>query len=541
MFTPDLILFNGAIYSADNNLTIYEAIAVKDGQIMALGDSKDICYLSGPDTKLINLKGKSLLPGFNEAHNHMLGYGLFLNQLDARADKVTSIEEIKGLVKEKATTLAKGEWIIGRGFDEMKLAEKRVPTRWDLDEVSPHHPVFLKRTCGHACVINSKACELLGESFFHDCDASVVGVTDGVKNGILKEKAMDKVLQFLPAPNLQECKDALKAANSVYLSYGITSSQDAGIGELGGPESRAFLEVKNSGDLKLRTYLMILAGERRGKNLAETIRETGFFTGFGDVNLRLGAIKVILDGSFGGNTAALKEPYCGTSDHYGVTLYSQDELNGLVWLYHSSGFQIAIHAIGDHAIDMALKAYENAQNKFPLPHVRHRIEHCCLTNHDLLERISAQKIVVVHQPVFIHHFGEASYHKVGNERTRYFYPMKNLLNFGIANAASSDAPVADINPFVGIEAMVERKTANGTVLNAEEKLSLAKAIQSYTAGGAYASYEEHLKGTLEIGKKADFAILSDDIFQVKYEQISSLEVQATVINGEILFDNGLEG
>lgn len=531
------IFHNGNVFTADNRNPWAEAVAVRGRYIMAVGRNHQIMSLQGPGTRIYDLQGKSLLPGFNDAHNHMLGYGLFLKQIDTRYPQVRSIEDIKRKIKERAATLPPGEWILARGYDDSRLLEGVHPQRRDLDEAAPHNPVFLKRTCGHLCVVNSRALECLSlEEHPELFRYQHIQTRDGVPTGILKERALDLVLQALPTPSFSDYVEALEKVNEHFIRHGITSSQDAGIGEYGGPEVEAFRHAVETGRLKVRTYLMYMAGHRHGKDWAGTLKDTGLSTGFGDDRLRLGSVKLLMDGSVGGKTAAMFAPYPGEPDNYGITIYPQDELDRIVEVYHDANFQLAIHAIGDRAITMVIEAVEKAACRKGSKNLRHRIEHCGTVNADILDRMARGGIIAVPQPIFLYSFGDNYRKNLSLEMQNRLYPLKTFLTRGIPIAGSSDSPVADFRPLQGIQTAVTRRTLEGQVLCPGEALTLKEAIIMYTLGGAYASHEENIKGSLEPGKLADLIVLSENIFQQDPLEMEGIDVEMTMIDGSIVFE-----
>ncbi len=512
----DLVLLNGNLLTkAEGN-----SLAMYKGRIVKIGRKEDIYPLIGSKTKIIDLKGKAVLPGFIDAHIHLSLFGLSLNQIDLRGTR--SIEELKARVKEKVNRTEKGEWIIGRGWDQELFEEKRYPTRWDLDDVSPDNPVILMRVCEHICVVNSKALELA--SINRRTEDPPGGKIDrderGEPTGVLREQAIELVQRTIQAPTLEKLRDSLELAIKEAVKRGLTSVHFVCTDRFP-DELRALQLLREEGKLLLRVYL-IPPYKFMGK-----LRDLGIVTGFGDSMLRIGGIKIFTDGSLGGRTAALEEPYSDMPNERGILIYSPDELKEIVLEIHRSGFQAVIHAIGDRAIRTALDAIEYALEMEPRAH-RHRIEHASVLNPSLLRRMRELGVVAVVQPHFIFSDFWAK-DRVGPERARWVYALKSLKE-NIVVAGASDCPVEPLDPLRGIWAAVTRPN-----LPENEKLGVEDAIDMYTIGGAYASFEEDEKGSIEEGKLADLVILSDDPLEVPPDEIKDIRVEMTIVGGRIVF------
>ncbi len=502
-----------------------EALAVCGGRILKIGTNEEIRSLVGPKTRVIDLKGKTVLPGLIDAHVHLSGYGLALSQLDLRGTR--SIEELKKAVKEKALSLRKGEWILGRGWDQELFKEKRYPTRWDLDEVSPENPVFLRRVCGHIAVVNSKALEIA--SITKETEDPPRGKIDrderGEPTGILREWAMDLVYEKIPPPNLEQLKEALERAIKEAVKRGLTTIHFI-CSDRFPDELRALQLLRKEGKLLLRIYLV------PPYEFLEKLEEIGILSGFGDSMLKIGGIKILEDGSLGGRTAALEEPYADMPEKKGMLIYTPEQLKEMVLKIHKAGFQAAIHAIGDRAIKVTLDAIENAVKYEPRDH-RHRIEHASVVSPEIIERMKEVNVVAVCQPHFIFTDFWAK-DRVGPDRARWVYALKSLKE-NVVVAGSSDCPVEPIDPLKGIWAAVTRP-----FLPENEKLTVEEAIDIYTRGGAYASFEEDEKGTIEEGKLADLVVLSEDPTKIDSEKIKEIAVDIVVVEGKIVYERRLK-
>jgi predicted amidohydrolase YtcJ len=529
----DLLLKNVTILTMDPNQATATAVAMAGERIVWVGAAEDTDRQLSGLTRELDLGGATVIPGFNDAHNHLTLLGFWLSQLNCSYPTVKSIADIVAGVAERAATTPAGEWIEGRGYDDNKLAEHRHISRWDLDAVSPHHPVAIKNASGHMCVVNSRALELAGitrETPVPFGGTVHIDPASGQPSGLLQEQAQELLgRSFLP-----QGKDAIRrcmlTAGKAYLAAGITSSQEAGIMSI--PEFTVFQELWASGELPLRTYMMLR------RPFLESMENLGLFTGFGDSRLRVGSFKLLADGSLIGRTAAMSQPFVGDPDpdNLGLAMMPQEELDDLIWRGHSHGWQVAIHAIGDRGIEMCLDGYERALKRMPRANHRHRLEHCGVLRPDLIQRIKTMGVVPVGQPPFINEFGDGFLHHLGRERAQLTYALKTVLDAGIHLAASSDSPVSSYQPLLGIKACVTERTASGTDFAPGERISVEQAIALYTSSGAYASFEEDIKGTITPGKLADFAVLGADPRAVDPEELDKIPVLATIRGGEMVYE-----
>ncbi len=532
----DLLLTNATVLTMDEDRPGADAVGIEGSRIAWVGTIEDArAHLTGVRREL-DLGGATVVPGFNDAHNHLILLGHWLSQLDCSFPAVTSIADIVAAVAARAAVTPIGEWIEGRGYDDNKLAEHRHISRWDLDAATPHHLVLIKNASGHMCVANSRALDLAGIT--RDTDAPAGGaigraLESGEPNGLLQEQAQE----LLGRPFLPQDKEALhrclKVAGDAYLAAGITSSQEAGL--FSTPEFTVFQEAWASGELPLRVYMMLR------RPFLDAMETMGVFSGFGDERLRIGAFKLLADGSLIGRTAAVSQPFLEDPDpqNLGLAMMPQDELDDLIWRGHAHGWQVAIHAIGDRGIEMCLDGFERALRRLPRADHRHRLEHCGILRPDLIRRIKELGVVPVGQPPFINEFGDGFLRHLGRERSQLTYALRSVLDAGIHLAASSDSPVSSFQPLLGIKACVTERTSSGANFAPAERLSVEQAIALYTHSGAYASFEEDLKGTITPGKLADFAVLGTDPRAVDPETLDRVPVRATIRGGEIVYQSPL--
>ena len=528
----DLIFTSGQVHTVNRDNAVVEAVAIEGGRISGAGSNADVQALAGPNTRRVDLRGRPLLPGFIDAHAHFPGVGASMGAIDCKAPGMQSITALQEAVRERAAALPAGTWIRGRGYDQSRLAEQRHPNRFDWDAVAPEHPVIFTRTCGHISSINSRAMVLAGVSDqTPDPEGGRYDRHDGRNLGVCYETAQGPV-QSVAVMSRDEYREALLRANTSYLAAGGTSVHDAG--GLVGPAFSPAQDLVNSGDIQVRLYGFTTVNGRN-HNLVGMLN-SGLHTGFGDERLRLGAFKVITDGSSSGPTAATRDPYTSNTDDSGILYHSQDALDDLIGRAHRQGFQCTVHAVGDRAIEQTLNAMARAMHEFPRQNLRHRIEHCGITPPDLRTRIKAMGIVPAMQPAFFWEFGDGYIRNYGRHRADMMFPVKSMLAMGVIVAGSSDAPVTNYAPLFGIEQALTRATMDGDVCGPDERVDLTTAIRLHTWNGAYASFEENLKGSIEPSKLADLVVLGEDITRVPPTQIRHIPVAMTLVGGQVVHE-----
>ncbi|MBN9453056.1 MAG: amidohydrolase [Bosea sp.] len=538
MTHAETVLLNGRIFCGLAEGFV-EALAIRDGKVLAAGTAIEIAALQGPVTKVVDLAGRVAIPGLNDAHMHLLPLGLAMSEVNLRPEEgVNSIDEILRRVAAAVKGRKPGEWVIGRGYDHNELAEARHPTAEELDRVSPDNPVYIKRTCGHVGVVNSRAMTAAGIG--HNTpspDGGLIERRDNKLTGLLAESAMRLVVQAMPRPSAAELKAAIEKAGHYMLSQGFTSVMDAGVGMGAGmAEIEAYEEVARAGTLPVRTWVCIYGN---ADGIGDEAYAAGFRFGRETGLLRYGAMKVFGDGSAGGLTAAMSEPYLvGDPDNRGIFIYSDADMHRYLRHYHELGYQLAIHAIGDAAIEQVLSGMEKADSPaHPIKGRRHRIEHCGFLTDGQLARMAAAGIDPVPQPAFIYEFGDLYVINLGEERAGASYPMRKWLDGGLHAAASSDAPVCATDPFKNLFTMVTRQTKRHTEIGGAEKLSMEEAVHAYTLLGAYTQFAEERLGRLVPGQFADIAVLSHDIFAIPVGEVENdVRCDLTLLGGAVVFD-----
>jgi predicted amidohydrolase YtcJ len=536
-YEPDLLLVNANVLTMDPGRPTASAVAVAGGRIVGIYDGE-------PDVtanEVIDLRGLTLIPGFHDAHNHMIGFGLSLTEVDLRTG---SQDELYARVAAKAAATPEGEWVIGSGYDQTRTGAH--PDRDALDAIAPHHRVWLKHTSSHMCVVNSLVLDDLGigETVPQVDGGRVTTDAAGRPTGLLEERAQELVGNLTHPYPLATLTDAVDAAGRRYLAEGITSVTEAGVG--GGwigqspVELAAYINARDQGRLHVRVELMVISdafhplGAHPSDGI-ETGIDLGLRTGFGDDWLRLGPMKIFTDGSLVGRTAAMSAPFDGDPGNSGYLQADSDQLTERIIEAHRAGWRVAAHAIGDRAIDLALDAFADAADQYPRPRPRHRIEHFAAARPDQVARAAKLGVIAVGQGRFASELGDGMLAAVGPGRAAWLYRQRSLLDAGLVLPGSSDRPVASGAPLLGIHDMVNRRTATGAPFNAAEAITPAEALRAYTWGSAYASKQERTKGSITPGKLADFTVLSEDPTAVAPDRIAGLEVVATFLDGDLRY------
>jgi predicted amidohydrolase YtcJ len=519
-----------------------EAVALRDGRVLAVGSLAEVENTAGAGTRRIDLAGRVATPALNEAHMHLLSYGLGLTQVNLRPEEVRSLDEVLRRIAAAAQQTPKGEWVLGRGYDHGELDIGRHPTAEELDRVSPDHPVFIVRTCGHVAVANSAAMRKAGIGHnTPDPEGGAIERRDGKLTGLFQERAMRLLRDHMPVPSEAAMVDAIEAAGRNLASFGFASASDMNVGMTAGmAEIGAFRRAAADRRLMQRMW-QVLAGNPEG--IAKQAWEEGLRPNLAngasaEEMLAWGAVKVFGDGSAGGLTAAFFEPYLQSAGGgTGIFCFPDSAMQEMLAHYHRQGWQLDIHAIGDAGIEQVLAAMELADAEdAPVLGRRHRIEHCGFLNRDQRRRMLARGILPVPQPIFMYEFGDLYLRNLGRERTEAAYPMRSWLEEGHHPAASSDSPVSTVDPFPNLFTMVTRKTNRGTVLGAAEALTPEQAVHCYTWCGAHSQFAEADRGTLEVGMQADLAIFSRDLFACDPAEILTTEADMTFRGGLPIFD-----
>lgn len=523
-----LILLNGRIATMDEKNPWAKALAISGERIIYAGENDIAKGYVTRETEIMDLKGRLVLPGFNDAHLHFLGGGLNFLRVDLRDCK--SFEEIGERIKEKSNKLKPGSWILGRGWDHTLFNQGKWPDKTFLDKIALQNPVYLKRIDGHVGWANSLALlisKIDRNSSSPEGGTIIKDAQTGEPAGILLENAMQLVERMIPKPSFEEqilaIKEAMKEANR----FGITSVQDNSDLET----IEVYKKLLGKNELKVRVSewlpLELIKKPQELKRLIESFPEKSNL-------LRPGLFKIMADGTLGSRTAFLFEPYSDEPGKSGVLLHEEKELEELVSLADKSGFQAGIHAIGDRANHTVLNVYEKIQKLNPGRERRHRIEHCSILREADIPRFAKSGTVASVQPSFWSSDKKWLERRLGKDRMKGAYPFKSLLNSGAFLAFGTDWPVESLNPMLGICPAVTRDVGAYS-LTPLQKINVEQAVKAYTLGSAYAEFQEKEKGSLEVGKLADMIVLSKDIFSIQPEEIKDTEVEMTILGGKIIF------
>ena len=539
--TPDLILTNAVIHTLDDANSSATAVAIKDGRFVAVGTDEEVQALAGSGTKTENLGGAAVVPGLIDAHNHLLSTGRMLGQVqlyDCRA-----LDAILARVRERVDQTPPGQWIVGRGWDESLLAEGRHPTRHDLDAVAPDHPVVIHRVW-NKLVANSAALRVVGisrETPEPPTDVLYAGSferdADGEPTGLFRDRAKDLITDRIPEPTETDLVAAIATACRAYNAVGITSIADPGLYP---PELRAYDRARREGALTVRTDLLLAAWgfgapESEG-GLQERFAALGVMGGFGDDLLRLGGIKFMPDGGMSDRTARMSEPYLDDPDNHGTWVVEPERLTALIGWVHDLGWAIDTHTCGDEAQAVTVRAYVAAQTANPKPWLRHRVHHAYFPDSETLQLMADHAIPALVSSPFITNLGEGFVNAVGADRAARAMPMRAYLDTGVPLAGTSDSPITDFNPWVGMAAAVNRTTAIGRVLGADERLTAREALHSYTLGGAVALGQETTRGSIAAGKIADLVVLDRDPLNIPVADLARVTPTATLLAGMWVYD-----
>lgn len=518
----DLLLFNGTIFTADQKLTTHSVMAVTDGKVSAMGDASLKDRFNAYES--VDLCGRLIIPGFNDTHQHVFGQ----SHRYVALEEVRSIEELKDLIRSKAAELGEGEWITGYGWAEDDLSENQRPLRWDLDEAAPMNPVILARAGDHSAVVNSLALNLAGiDRNTPDPEGGIIERDEkGELNGIIRER-QNIVGRLVPKATWEELKPSFMANLRGLLSFGITSFIQAGATV---EQWHQWQEVyAEFGDELPRAAIQIYWAGR------EAMEAWGLKTGDGDSRLRIGAVKVLVDGGFTGPAAYTLEPYRGRPDYFGKLNHSEEELRRIVLDAHKIGWQLGFHAIGDAAIKMTVELFVDALGLLPRKDHRHYLNHFTVSPPEETYQLMAENnILIAQQPNFTWTLDRRYSESLDGERLQHNNPLRTPMDYGIFMALGSD--ILPTDPFLGIYEAVTRRGKSGRIFAAEEKLSIEEAVVGYTRNGAYITFEEDTKGSLEVGKVADFVVLSQNLFELSNQSIRTVTVEQTYLGGKLVYD-----
>ncbi len=527
----DLILINGKIYTVESDQPWAEACAIKDGKFIAVGQTAAIQKYQGKRTEVIDLEGRLVLPGFNDAHVHFADGGFYLSGINLR-DAKDELEFVERL-RDFAAKLAPGEWIINGNWDHEAWPSKKHPSRSLIDSVTSNNPVLVQRLDGHIALANSLALKLAGitrETPNPQGGEIVKDPRTGEPTGILKDNAQSLVSAVIPAPTREQLKQAIKTAIRHANSLGVTSIQD----NSSAADLAIYQELLRAGELTLRINAW------RYGYLYQNFEKLGILPNFGNDMLRIGTVKVFADGSMGAGTALFFDPYEDDPATSGIPIYKENELYDLIRAIDKAGLQIAAHAIGDRANNWVLNAFEKAFQANGRRDARHRIEHAQVVRPEDVTRYRELGVIASIQPSHCIDDMRWAEKRIG-QRCQNAYRFNSFLQAGVKIAFGTDWTVESLNPMLGLYAAVTREFPEGGPeggWHPEEKITLAQAIELYTLGSAYAEFQEDRKGSIKVGKLADLVVLDKNLFEIPAKEILNARVDLTLVNGKIVYEKG---
>jgi predicted amidohydrolase YtcJ len=515
----------------------YEAIAAHGDRILAVGSRADIEKLKGPDTKVVDLDGHFVMPGFNDAHLHLAHAGQ--EKVNVNLIGVKSLDEFRERIRAKVEKAAPAEWVTGGGWDETLWPVKVVPTRWDVDEVSSGHPVFLTRVDGHIAVANTRALQLASITVAsHDPDGGKIDRDEGgTPTGILRETAQDSVYAVIPPPTHEKRRQQIELALQDLASHGVTSAQDNSSWE----DFEIYEELEKEGKLTARICEWLPFNDS-----VDDLNRKRKSHPADDNMLRTGMLKGFMDGSLGSKTAALLEPYSDDPKNSGIPQYEVSRLNAMTKERVLAGFQIGFHAIGDKGVEMALDAFGEAEKAAKVGDVkaadggadyRFRIEHSQVTTTQEIQKYKELKVIASMQPNHLLTDMNWAESRLGPKRAAHSYAWEEFERHGVTLAFGTDYPVEPVTPFRGLYAAITRQSEDQKkTYYPEQKLNIEQAIAAYTTGAAFAEFAEKQKGTLQPGMLADFVVLDRDITSVLPPKILETKVLRTVVGGKTVYE-----
>ncbi len=530
----NLILYNGNFITMDEEFPKASAVAIKDGRFVAVGCDTDILKLVEENTRVLNLQTKTAIPGFNDSHLHNVKYGIFSNCCDL--SKCASLQELIDVTHKfiNDNSIKPGNWVIGTGWNQDLFDVKFYPTKADLDLISKDHPIVMFRCCSHLLLANSKALEVLG---IDEMTPQVKGGNFDVNLGLFRETAKELVQVSIKSYDVSTLKSIIKKACEELSKQGITSihTDDFNMSVDYKRIVQAYSELAQEGNLPVRVTQQCLVVNQEELE--------GFINcNYKGLNIndfyRIGPVKILADGSLGARSAALREPYADAPNMKGILIHKEHELKKMVETCQEYGYDVAIHCIGDKALELAIDSIDYARKKYPHNQLRHGIVHCQITDENLLNRIREMDLLIYAQPIFLNYDLHIVEDRVGKKLASSSYNFGWLIRNGVHLSMGTDSPVEKFNPMDNIYCSVTRKDMNGYPKGGfypEQSITVEESIKAYTYESAYCSYEENIKGKIKSGYFADMTVLSDDIYNINHEKLLDVKVEMTIVDGIIRY------
>jgi predicted amidohydrolase YtcJ len=524
---PELILVNGDMRTMDPANPHAEAVAIAGGRFVAVGTNAEIAAMPTAGAKRIDLGGRTTLPGFIDAHLHTASSGLrHLKEVNC---DLRSIAAIQTAIRERAAKTQPGQWVLGFMYDDTKTAEGRPLRTADLDAAAPNHPVLITHRGGHTAYVNSRAMQIAdvndktpdpeGGKFQRGPDGKLTGRIEERATAAFRSKIRDTATRA-------ERREGVKLITKLIARSGITSVNDP----QGSPEDlQAYQEAYEAGELSVRVYAFISQG------FIQRMLSAGVHSGLGNEWVRVGAMKMVADGSISERTARVSQPYVGRPDDYGILVRTEEQLYNDARAAHAAGWHIGTHANGDIAIDIVLRVYERLQREMPRPDPRFRIEHCTLVNDNLVRRMKTQGVIPTPFSSYVYYHGEKM-KEYGAERLNSMFALRSFLDAGIPATMSSDYPPGPFEPMMFLQSSVTRTDIKGNVWGPKQRITVEEALRVATIHGAHASFEEHLKGSIEPGKLADLVVLGRDPLKEDPASLVSIPIQGTMVGGRWMYE-----
>ena len=531
----DLILVNGKVWTVDAARPTAQAVAVVGDRILAVGTTKEIRAFASPSTKVVDLKGRLLLPGFIDNHTHFMSGGFQLQSVDLRYAKNET--DFSTRIKERAMKYPE-RWITGGDWDHDNWPGGNLPTKELIDAYTPSTPVFVNRYDGHMALANSYVLKMAGITKDSPDPPGGTIVKDprtGEPTGILKDEAMSAVYRHMPDASGEEMEEAALLALAEARKFGLTSIQDMSIAS----HVKLYRRLHAAGKLTARFYCRLPIGQW------DDLAGSGITVPFGDEWVRLGSLKAFADGSLGSSTALFFEPFTSDTTTHGLPsdILQDGRLEKWATDADKAGLQLSVHSIGDSANSLILDMFDRIRKANPSRDRRFRVEHAQHVHPKDFARFRELEVIASVQPYHAIDDGRWAEKRIGHERCKTTYPFRTFLDSGVKMCFGSDWTVAPINPLLGIYAAVTRRTTDGANPNGwfpEQKISVKEAVEAYTINNAYAAYEEKEKGSVAAGKLADFAVLSEDIFSIDPVKIEKVEVEMTIVGGKVVYERKVQ-
>jgi predicted amidohydrolase YtcJ len=524
---PELILVNGNIHTVDPANPHAQAVAIAGGRFFAVGSNQEIANLAWPGVTRVDLGSRTVVPGFIDAHLHTASSGLrHLKEVNA---DLRSIAAIQSALRERAAKTPPGQWVVGFMYDDTKTAEGRPLNRADLDAAAPQHPVIVNHRGGHTSYVNSRALQIAdvnektpdpqGGKFERGPDGKLTGRVEESANAAFRGKIPNSATRA-------ERREGVKLITKMIARSGITSVNDP----QGSPEDlAAYQDAYAEGELSVRVYSFLSQG------FIARMLASGARSGLGNEWVRIGAMKMVCDGSISERTARVSQPYVGRPDDFGILVRTGEQLFNDARQAHAAGWHIGTHANGDVAIDIVLRVYERLQRETPRRDPRFRIEHCTLINDDLVKRIQAQGVIPTPFSSYVYYHGEKM-KEYGAERLNSMFALRSFLDAGIPATMSSDYPPGPFEPMMFLQSAVTRTDVKGNFWGPKQRIRVEEALRVATINGAHASFEEKLKGSIETGKLADLAVLGRDPLREDPGSLVSIPVERTMVGGRWVWE-----